>query len=78
MSPRQGLTLPVELSGNATIRVLLYDVTGRLVAARAAERFAGPGSFAMTWEPGTLAAGVYVASVRSETASVARRFVVIK
>jgi hypothetical protein len=76
--PRCALTFPVQLTGRTMIRVFLYDVSGRLVAARTAESLEGPGLSHVTWEPGALSAGVYVAKVRTNTESIARRIVVIQ
>lgn len=61
-NPRVGnspITLRFALNAPASVRVALYDVSGRAVAARPAEYFAESGSRAVRWNPGPVAPGIY-------------------
>jgi hypothetical protein len=62
-----GPTLRFELDRPATVTFRVYDVAGRLVAERRAQRFDAAGSHVTTWNPGPLTPGTYY--LRLETNS---------
>jgi hypothetical protein len=56
----------------------LYNVAGRRVASRAAERY-GPGSHLVSWDPVVAGAGVYFMRVESDLApATTRRWIVVR
>jgi hypothetical protein len=80
-NPRVGagpLTLSFALDGPAIVRFLLYDVSGRRIAARQSEYFpAGPR--AVRWNPGHVAPGVYFMRLELDSgASAVTRCVMLK
>jgi hypothetical protein len=80
-NPRIGavpLTLRFALDRPGSARFLLYDVSGRRIAARGSEYFpAGPQ--AVRWNPGQMASGVYFMRLESESgASAVVRCVMLK
>jgi hypothetical protein len=63
-NPRVGIggaTFPFTLLGADRVRLELYDVQGRLRAARPFESVGSAGAHAIHWEPAGIAPGTYVA-----------------
>ena len=58
-------TFHFRIEGPETLSFQLFDVVGRLVAARAPESFAAAGAYAISWDPGGLSAGVYYVRLAS-------------
>ncbi|MFN8178762.1 MAG: hypothetical protein U0167_12610 [bacterium] len=66
-NPRRGgaSAFHFRLEGPETLRFDLFDAGGRLVASRAPESFASAGAYAVSWDPGRLAGGVYFVRLAS-------------
>jgi hypothetical protein len=72
------LALDFTLPGPDAVSVEVMDPMGRVVARRAAERFAG-GRTRLSWSPPSLASGAYFVRLRTlANGSVTRRWVVMR
>ncbi|MFN0149137.1 MAG: T9SS type A sorting domain-containing protein [bacterium] len=56
-------TFSLDLPRSETVTVALFDASGRLFASRGQQRFDGAGRHDLTWDPGSLAPGVYFVRV---------------
>ena len=70
-------TIPFALRAAAPVRLEVFDVRGRRVAALVDERLE-PGSHSVTWRPGRLAAGVYQIRLRSGDLTATRKVVHVR
>jgi len=81
-NPRAGsgpVTLRFTLDAQAAVRIAVYDLAGREVAARAPEVVAAGGAHAMRWDPGRLAPGVYFVRLELDSgASAVARWAVLE
>jgi len=59
------LRLSITVPGAGPVELRMFDVRGRLVAAREAELFEGPGTRTVAWAPGRVPAGVYFVTGRT-------------
>ncbi len=67
-----GATFVYTLPEPARVRVELYDVQGRLRAARPLDEVEGPGAHAINWEPAGLSPGTYVVRLLTDGGRVAK------
>jgi len=65
------VTLRFSLDAQAAVRVAIYDLAGREVAARAPEVVPTAGPHAMRWNPGRLAPGVYFVRLELDSGAMA-------
>lgn len=70
-------TFVVRLERDSEVRLALYDLGGRQVAARAPE-FLPAGTHPLKWEPVVPSAGVYFARASSDLGAITRRWLIIK
>jgi hypothetical protein len=67
-----GATFGFALPAGDLVRLEIYDVQGRLRAARAFEAFSAGGYHAIRWEPTSLDPGTYVVRIVGESGRTAR------
>lgn len=74
----RSVTFPIQLAAEGqSVRVQLFDASGRQVAARAPEQFGLVGSFSLRWDLSGVPPGVYIARLTSGPWSTSRKTVLL-
>jgi hypothetical protein len=67
------------LPGPTTVRLAVYDVTGRQVAARRPEIYPSGGAYTIDWDPGLRSSGVYYVRLTTDAGqAVGTRWVLVR